>query len=134
MGAEAQLSKVTANIKKNRLIITLAGTVRKPEMESIYTDVRFCVNDLQPGFHVITDMRKCNIGYLSGAMTFKKIMEFLVAKKVGKVVRIKGESRTLVNQMVRFSQTIAGYSPVYFSSLEEAEAALAEKEESDATD
>ncbi len=127
MGRKGQHSKVTSNMEKNRLVITLVGTIRKSEMERIYTDVRFCVQDLQPGFHVITDMQNCKIGYLSGALVFKKIMEFLISKEVGKVVRITGGSRSLLNQMVRMSQSISGYSPEYVSSPEEAEKVLAEE-------
>ncbi len=134
MGRKAQSSKVTANIKKNRLVITLAGTIRQSELERIYTDIRFCVQDLQPGFHVITDMQSCKIGYLSGALTFKKIMEFLMSKKVGKIIRITGQSRTILNQMVKLSQTVMGYSPIYVSSPEEAEEALTDKDESDVSD
>ncbi len=128
MGRKPHSSKITVDMKKNRLVVTLVGIIRKKELEHLYTEIRFGVQDLQPGFHVVTDMRECKIGYLSGAMTFKKIMEFLISQKVGKVIRITGKSRILYHQISRISKTITGYSPVYVSSMEEAEEALAGKD------
>lgn len=50
-----QGSKVSADLKRNRLIITVSATASQKEAKKIYTDIRFCVADLQPGFDVITD-------------------------------------------------------------------------------
>ncbi|MEE4243445.1 MAG: hypothetical protein V2I36_18440 [Desulfopila sp.] len=121
MAAKVKRSKVTADLKKNRLVILLVGTIRKADLESIYTDIRFCVRDLQPGFDVITDMRESKIGYLSGAMTFLKIQEFLQSSKVGRIVRVTGPSRIFLQQIQRVTQSKNGYKPVYVDTLEEAE-------------
>lgn len=131
MTEQKQKTRITADLKKNRLMITLGGRIRKPELERIYTDIRFCVQDLQPGFNVITDLRDCTIGYLSGALVFKKIMEYFLANKVGKIVRIVGNSRTIVHQISKLTSTMAGYSPIHVNTPEEAEEALAEEEKVD---
>ncbi len=124
MATRKKTSKVTADIQKNRLVILLAGYIRKKELERIYTDIRFCVEDLQPGFDTVTDMRNCTIGYLSGAPVFKKIMDFLRSKDVGRIVRIKGRSRIILHQMSRLTSAFEGYEPIYVSSPEEAEEVL----------
>jgi hypothetical protein len=125
MAAKVQRSRVTADLKKNRLLIILVGTIRKADLESIYTDIRFCVRDLQPGFDVITDMREGRIGYLSGASTFLKIQEFLQSSKVGRIVRINsGPSKIIMQQIQRITQNKNGYAPVYVATLEEAESYL----------
>jgi hypothetical protein len=65
--------KVTADRGKNRLYIKLSGKISKDEMNKLYTDVRFSVADLQPGFGVISDFTECSLAHLAGVSTFKKM-------------------------------------------------------------
>lgn len=118
--------KISSDLSKNRLLIELAGTIRKKELSAIYTDIRFSVADLQPGFDVITDLRACRLGYLSGVPDFKKIMQYLVGKEVGTTVRVVGKASLILKQVSRITKGIPGYKPVYVSTLEEAEKRLAE--------
>ena len=120
----SQRSKVTVDIKQNRLNIILVGTIRKKDVESIYTDVRFCVRDLKKSYDVITDMRNCKIGFLAGAATFHKILRFLQDNNVGRIVRITGKSKTVIQQIQRLTKTVSGYSTIYVETPEEAEEAL----------
>jgi hypothetical protein len=116
--------KVKANIGKNRLYFTISGKAVKEELDKLYTDVRFSVADLKPGFDVISDLSECSLGHLSGVPTFRKIMNFLISKEVGSVVRvIKGDS-IIFKQIMNISARICGYEPIYVSSLEEAEEKL----------
>jgi hypothetical protein len=64
--------RVTVDLKKNRLYITIAGRLNKKDLDGLYTDIRFGVADLQPGFTVINDLTKCTLAALSGLPTFKK--------------------------------------------------------------
>ena len=116
--------KVKADISKNRLYFTIAGQAVKEEMDKLYTDVRFCVADLRPGFDVISDLSECNIGHLSGVPTFRKIMNFLITKEVGDVVRIINVKSLIFKQVLNLSSRICGYKPIYVSTLEEAEEKL----------
>ncbi len=129
MNGQKERSKVRADLKNNRLKIELVGKMSKSEVERIYTDIRFCVGDLQEGFDVITDMRKSRIGYLSGALTFKRIMEFLISRKVRRIVRITGSSKPLLQQVGKITGSITGYRPIYVESDKEAEKVLAKEGE-----
>ena len=129
MTVSTRSSKVRADIKKNRLYITLSGTIPKKEVESIYTDIRFCVADLKPGFHVITDLTEARIGHLVAIPTFIKIMEYLSASQVGRIVRVVGKAKTLLQQMSRITATVKGYKPSYVSTLDEAEVMVSSFEE-----
>jgi hypothetical protein len=120
--AEKQKSKVAADIKKNRLYITIPSTANKTELSKVYTDVRFCVADLKPGFDVVTDLSQCTIGHLNGLGVYKKITDYLVLNKVGRVVRIVGEMSVVLKQLLAFSSKFQCYKPVYVTSLQEAEA------------
>lgn len=127
MAARLTRTKVKADLKNNRLTVTLGGTINKAELESVYTDIRFCVGDLQQNFDVITDMRDCRIGYLSAAPVFRRIVEFLKVSGVGRVVRVSGRSKVILHQISRVTKVIGGYSPIYVSNLEEAEEILSKE-------
>jgi PilZ domain len=124
--------KVVANIAKNRLHITIAGKVSRENLDRLYTEIRFCVADLNPGFGVITDLSDCTIAALSGIPTFRKIQNYLVTKKVGRVVRVIDEKKVVLKQVINFTAKIQGYKAEHFKSLAEAEAALALSERRDA--
>lgn len=123
MAAKKQ-SKVKADIKKNRLYITFASTADKLEMEKIYTDVRFCVADLRPGFDVISDLAQCTVVHLNGLPALRKIMDYLVINQTGRVIRIVGDMSVAFKQFLAMSSKFQCYIPVYVTSLEEAEEEL----------
>lgn len=117
-------AKVRSDIKKNRLYIIFDIDVKKNDVEQIYTDIRFGVADLQPGFSVINDLSNASIGHLSGASTFKRISDFLCSKEVGRVIRVIGGSSLLFRQISKLSDSISGYKPEYVESIEAAEQLL----------
>lgn len=119
-----QGSKVTADLKRNRLYITFSSTAKKKDLEKVYTDIRFCVADLKPGFDVVTDLTRCTVGHLGGISTLRKIMAFLVVNKVGRVVRIVGEMSLVLKQLLGITAKFQGYKPLYVTTSEEAEEAL----------
>lgn len=122
--AEKTKSKVKADIKKNRLYITLPTAANEMELKAIYTEVRFCVADLKPGFDVVTDLSQCTIGHLKGISTLRKIMDFLVVNQMGRVVRIVGDMSIAFKQLLGIASKFQSYKPVYVTTLEEAEEEL----------
>lgn len=125
MATSGRSSSVSANMKQNRLDITLRGTITKKEAERIYTDIRFCSSDLNPGFAVITDLTEGRFGHLSAISTFRKIASFLLEKHVGPVIRIVGRAGIIFHQFSNLSKSTS-YKPIYVKTGEEAEALLAE--------
>jgi hypothetical protein len=120
-------AKVRADIKDNVLYITISGNIRKQHVDAIYTDIRFGVADLKPGFAVITDYSQAKIGHLSGIASFKKVMTYLMESGVGQVIRIIGENSLILKQILRISSAIQGYTPIYVSSIDEAKSKLSEQ-------
>jgi len=129
MGKAKRISTVSANIRKKRLYINLQGVINKKEAERIYTDIRFCISDLEPGFAVITDLTQCRIGHLNAIATSRKIMHFLLEKQVGPIVRIIGKAKVIYLQLIKLSDKKLGYEPKYVSTLEEAEALLDDRDQ-----
>ncbi|MGB3223685.1 MAG: PilZ domain-containing protein [Desulforhopalus sp.] len=116
-----KLGKVRADVKRNRLYITLSCDPSKKVLAKVYTDIRFCVADLKPGFDVITDLSLCTIGHLNGISTLRKIMDYLIANQVGEVVRVLGKKSLLFKQFIKFRTIFQGYSVAYVATLDEAE-------------
>ncbi len=117
-----------ANIKKNRLSITMKGSPSTEEAKKLYTEVRFGVADLSPGFDVINDMTGCSVGALSALPALRKIILYLVSNKVGRVVRVIDKRKIVFRQLLNFVGSSQGYEGIQVGSLEEAEAILSEKD------
>lgn len=117
-------SKVSADLKKNRLQITLIGALTVKDLQEIYTDIRFCVADLEPEFDVITDYSQCKIAHLAGLGTFAKIREHLQKNGVRTAVRIAGKKQLIFHQISRIAAKSSGYKIIYVKNMEEAESML----------
>lgn len=119
-----QKATVKADIKKNRLYFTIEGRLTKKKLDSLYTDVRFCVADLKPGFDVITDLTKCSFSSLGGLPTFIKIAHYLITNEVGYVVRVVEDGHLIFRQIINFAEKFQGYDTITVSTIEEAEETL----------
>lgn len=113
--------KARADIKKNRLYITVAEKVTKKSIDKLYTDIRFCVADLQPGFEVINDLSSCTLAAISGFPTYRKITNHLLISQVGRVVRVIDPSKIIKRQMFNMEARIQGYKVEILDSIEDAE-------------
>ncbi len=101
-------SKVITDIEKNRLYITISGRVSKKDLTKLYTDVRFGVGDLQPGFDVITDLSECKLAALSGIPTFLKITNYLIDNNVGQVIRVLKKNSLIFRQALNLAAKRTG--------------------------
>jgi hypothetical protein len=114
---------VKADIIRNRLSITVLA-VSKKELENLYTEIRFCVADLSPGFSVINDLTNCSLGALNALQTFRKISNYLIDKEVGVVIRVINRESLLFRQFVNLTGRMQGYKAITVATLEEAETEL----------
>ena len=114
---------VVSSADKNRLYFTVAGKITKKDLDSFYTDVRFCVGDLKPGFGIISDFSDCQLVFLNIIPTFRKIMSYLVTNKAGEMVGVMRKN-SLFYKQIQLATIFQGYRPIYASSLEKAEEKL----------
>ena len=124
-----QKSKVTADLKKNRLHVTLVGCLTVNDLQEIYTDIRFCVADLQPGFDAITDFSQCKVAHLAGIGTFRRIREHLQKNGIKLAIRIGGKRQLIFHQISKIAARNSDYQVIYVKTQEEAEALLTENSE-----
>ncbi|MBV5328645.1 MAG: PilZ domain-containing protein [Chlorobium sp.] len=115
--------KVKADIRENRLYFKLSGKARKEELDKLYTDVRFLVADLTPGFDVISDYSECDFSIISGKW-LNKISNYLVTNGLGEVVRVISGNSLLYDQAKNLSTISNGFRPIYARSHEEAKGKL----------
>jgi hypothetical protein len=117
--------RATAHTGKNRLHITLHGNTPKHLLEKLYTEVRFGVADLHPGFNVIVDVSSCNLIHVSGMPIYKKIIDYLISKKVGNVVRVIKNTNLSSRQLSNWTKLIPYHKVMHAYHMEEAEEQLA---------
>lgn len=123
------MNSARADVKKNRLYITLQGNVDKSEAEMVVGRIVHETGKLHPGFDVITDLTQAKIGHLNASGVFRGAMEFLSARGARRVVRVVGRSKVILAQFMRLSQGFSGYKAEYVGSMEAAEKLLAKKHE-----
>lgn len=115
---------IKADVGKNRLCFTIAGVINKKGLGKFYTELRFCVPDLNPGFVVIADLSGCTLAFLEIIPTFKNIMNYLLSNDAGEMVGIMPSNSLLCTQ-IKLATIFQGYKPSFVSTLAEAEERLA---------
>lgn len=115
--------KIKIDINKNRLYFTISRNITKTKLDKFYTDLRFCVADLQPNFDVIGDLSECDIMYLSSTPTFRNIMCYLITKRIREKILIV-KNNLLYKQLLNLISILNIYKPSYVSTLHEAEEIL----------
>lgn len=124
MSSEKCSMTVRADIPRNRLYCVITGKIGSADMEKFYTDIRFGIADLKPGFSVITDLSRCSLGHLGAIPTFRKVMNYIAGKGAREVIRVIDKKKLLFRQALNLASKMQGYMPVYVESLEEAERLL----------
>lgn len=124
----ASKSKVETSIMENRITLIFSRILRKKELDSIYTDVRFATKDLKPGFNVISDFSETKLLYLNGLGVFRKIFNFILSNESGEIVRVIQDNRLIYKQLLNLSLRAPGYTPVYAPTIEKAQAKIKQAE------
>ena len=119
--ADQQRPKVKGDIKRNRLYITLSSDTRKNVLEKVYTEVRFCVADLKPGFDVVTDLSLCTIGHLNGISTLRKIWTILSQIRLVRLSESSGKKVCFSNRSLGLRLYSKVIHHAYVTTIEEAE-------------
>ncbi len=117
-------SKIVVNVARNRLNVRISGNVCTKSLEELYTEIRFCVGDLKPGFDVIEDSSQCNLLYVASLSIYKKIIDYLITQKVGRVIRIISDESLFRKQFTSFASKVQCYRTMYAQNIEEAKKIL----------
>ena len=116
--------RARANIAKNRLYLDFRGVVTKKKLETLYTDIRFTVADLSPGFDLISDYSECKLLQLDCLPVLKKIIGYLIENGLSEIVRIITDDHVSYKQVLNLNVRIQGYKPIYVASQDEVEEKL----------
>ncbi|MCX6169794.1 MAG: hypothetical protein NTX65_10665 [Ignavibacteriales bacterium] len=118
--------KVKKDIEKNRLYVFISGMLSFDEAEKAKELITKEVELLKPGFDLINDISKFIHGADEAGSILKEIMILLIQKKVNRVVRIVGTSKTGLIQFANNSLATDAYKLYYVPTIEEAEKFLNE--------
>jgi hypothetical protein len=118
---------VKTDIEKNRLFITLAGFLPASEAADIKIDIMNEVSKLSPGFDIINDISNFRLGLDETVNILNDTIDFLISKKVNRIIRVVGSSRAGLIQMAQYTKKTEDYKTSFVPSLEEAEEILNKK-------
>lgn len=124
MGKQRQTYRIIPNIASNRLDIKIAGKIGQKDLGRIYTDLRFGIADLSPGFDVITDLQECTLMFLDGLDSLNKITNFIIRNKANFIVRIINKKQLISKQAMNLEAIKQGYKVIYVNDKDKAEQEL----------
>ena len=118
---------VRKDIKKNRLYITLQGFISNSEARNVKSEVIEEIEGLLPGFDVINDLSKLVNAEERSAPVLSEVTSYMLSKKVNRIVRVVGQSKTGLMLFAKFSPENDSLNIKYVPTLKEAEELLAQK-------
>ena len=113
--------KIKKDIKKNRLYITLSGIFPISEAKKAKEIIIKEIDELQSNFDVINDISQFIRGQDEAGKILQDIMLLLIDRKVNRIIRVIGESKTGLLQFANYSLQIETYKLKYLPTLVEAE-------------
>ncbi len=117
---------VKIDTQKNRLCITLSGVLSLQEAIKVQSEIISSLDRLQPHFDVINDLSKYIHGDESAGTILQSVTRLFIDKKVKRVVRVVGPSKTGLMQFAKYSQLEEPINIKYLPTIEEAEEFLSD--------
>ncbi|MGA7720278.1 MAG: hypothetical protein WCA84_03800 [Ignavibacteriaceae bacterium] len=121
--------KIRKDVRKNRLYITLSGIFPLSDAKNAKDEIIKEINELKPNFDVINDISEFIRGQDEAGKILQDIMLLLIDKKVNRIARVVGTSKTGLIQFANYSLKIESYKLKYLPTLREAEKFLDSKED-----
>jgi len=113
--------KAQKDIAKNRMYLTISGTVSYEEAVKAKILIENEISFLKPDFDLINDISKFIRGDDEAGSVLKGIMTLLIQKKVNRIVRVVGTSKMGLIQFANNSLAMDSYKLKYVPTMEEAE-------------
>ncbi|MDY6903057.1 MAG: hypothetical protein SWH61_00080 [Thermodesulfobacteriota bacterium] len=118
------MHKVSVDVEKNRIYITLGKLENVQEILDLGEALREESKKLNPGFSCITDLREYELLEENYEIYIKGIQEFLRDLGVSKVVRVVRKFGRWGHVQFDKSSIDLGYSAQFVDSMDEAESML----------
>ncbi|MBU2491426.1 MAG: hypothetical protein KJ571_02305 [Bacteroidetes bacterium] len=108
------------DVTNNRCYVTLSGVISYNEAEEIKEKIIKETEMLKPGFDIINNISKYIQGDESGASILQEIVNHLIDKKVNRIIRVVGTSKTGLIQFAKFTPQDKNLNIHYFPTMEDA--------------
>jgi len=99
----------------------IGGVVTEEEAHIVSEKIIKSFNELEPGFDIVNDLTKYIHGDEIAGHLVKNVGKFLSDRKVNRIVRIVGQSKTALMQFAKNTVQNENVTIKYFPTLEEAE-------------
>ena len=106
--------------EKNRLTVSISGTIGKIEGEKIAREMVAAINQLKRGFDVINDISRYETADKKSEDIFKSTIEFLKIRGVRNVVRVVGGSKAALVKFADISKGVTNYQIRYVPTMDAA--------------
>jgi hypothetical protein len=120
------MKHATADVSKNRLYITLKGSVGQGEYQQIASQAIDMIKKLKPGFDVVTDISEFEPATQKAAESLLLVHKALMDHGVNRIVRVVGKELKATVGKIQFERASrdAGIVADSVDSLEDAECLL----------
>ena len=122
------MHRVTANIEKNRLIISLAGFITEEEAAAVKKSIIVESASLKTGFDIITDITLFRLGLAGSERVFRDILKIIEEKRVNRIIRVVGGAQAGMVQFANHTGNAHLFKVKYVPTMDAAEKELEEKE------
>lgn len=113
--------RITTDIEKNRLYLTLVGFISEQEALSIKKSLITEISRLSENFDIINDITHFRLGLEQSGEVLKEIIKHLMDCKVNRIVRVVGGSQAGMIQFASNTGSNLPYHVSYVPAVEDAE-------------
>ena len=116
---------IDLNKEKNLLKLKFSGFFTDDEVAETLIDLQYAIDELEPGFIVVNDVRLFKPAGVRGLDHIRNVMKYAASKGVKKVIRIAKELSLGSGQFNKVGSELSDYRQYIVWTEEEAEALLA---------
>lgn len=116
---------ITAKKSENRLYVVLSGNFDTEDAKMILVELERRLQDLEPGFDVINDIRHVKFANVSTALQIKKGTGLVEKYGARHIVRVVGKSKYALLLFAKFSNFTKKSKIYHVPTMQDAEAKLA---------
>jgi hypothetical protein len=120
---------VRHDVEKNRLYVTLIGTINHSEVLKIKEEMFNSIEKLLPNYDVVNDLSRLVHSEDNTIAVGQEILKFEIEKKVNRIVRVIGQSKYGLIQFAKYTNNEEAKLVKYVPTLEEAEEYLLNPQE-----
>lgn len=115
-----QIKRTSIDIENNILNVKIAGILTGETALELNESIKHDISKLKPGYHIITDLTNFRIANDEAIVVIRELLESLSQNKVGRVIRVVGNSKNAIIQSAGVTKGIENYNVEYVPTIQDA--------------